>query len=470
MSFWLWAGAILIAFFAFTFLLKRFRNAQTYYIASIIKTKKGTALIERLARLGRVWEVIADVGLIMGFGAVAVDFRFGKKLKIRKRTALFVISVLLLSLLFYFVSSPFFSNNPLVGGWHGFFALSFGIMGFSGFAIMILVSQAADIIPKIIAGKEACPGIAPVIPGVQIPNVPEQFTPPLYVWLALVVILVVHEFSHGILLRRINQKIKSVGLVLIGFIPIAAFVEPDEEKLRKVEELKQLRVFGMGSLANFFSGIAFYLFFIGVIYLLVVPLASPWYSAIYRQSVLGVKIIDVQEKIEFCGTEFKSPAAGILQNGMLLLRVNDENVSNAAKAGKLIMANFYEEMELTVKTSSGAIEVKKIPAHEAALPSFRVADIPNKEFKPPAEYYLFDALLNLFSGFFGWLILLSILVAIVNFLPVVPFDGGRMAILLFAPHLKGLKMKEEDTQKLIARFFIWLVGILIVLNAIPLFL
>src|SRR3989338_9029623 len=470
MSFWLWTGAILVAFVAFTFLIKRFKNAQTYYIASIIKTKKGTAIIERLSRLGRIWEVLADIGLVMGFGAIAVDFRFGRKLKNKKRCALFVISVILLSLLFYFISSPFFSNNPLVGNFHAIFALSFGFMGFSGFAIMILVSQAADIIPKLIAGKEACPGIAPVIPGVQIPNVPEQFTPPLYVWLALVVILVVHEFSHGIVLRRIRQKIKSVGLVLIGFIPIAAFVEPDEEKLKKVEELKQLRVFGMGSLANFFSGLIFYLFFIGVIYLLVVPLASPWYSAIYKQSVSGVKIIDVQEKIEFCGTEFKSPAAGILQDGMLLLKVNDENVSNSAKAGKLIMANFYREMELTVKTESGAVEVKKIPAHEAAIPSFRVADIPNKDFRAPAEYYLFDVLLNLFSGFFGWLILLSILVAIVNFLHVVPFDGGRMAILLFAPYLKGLKMSEEDTQKLVARFFIWLVGILIVLNSIPLFL
>ena len=42
--------------------------------------------------------------------------------------------------------------------------------------------------------------------------------------------IIIHEFSHGILARVENVKINSIGLLLFAIIP-GAFVEPDEEKL-----------------------------------------------------------------------------------------------------------------------------------------------------------------------------------------------------------------------------------------------
>ena len=468
MSFWLWAGAILIAFVAFTFLIKRFKNAQTYYIASIIKTKRGTALIERIAGLGRVWDVLADIGLVMGFGAIAVDFRFGKKYKMKKRCALFAASVILLSLLFYFISSPFFSNNPFVGNFHAVFALSFGFMGLSGFAIMILVSQAADIIPKLIAGKKACPGIAPVIPGVQIPNVPVFV--PLHAWISFLIILVLHEGFHGVLMRRAGLAIKSVGLILVGFLPIGAFVEPDEAKLKKAVPEKQLGIYAAGSLANLLSGMAIWLIVLAFAVFVISPLISPWADAEYEKATLGVVIAGIDQNAELCGEIYDNPAYGVLEKGMQIIAVNGKPVSRLADYMNEVGKDRFAAVELEVIAADGTQKSFTLNPNRLGMLGFYLQDMPNPAHEMSAGFKSAIFAINLLLEFFGWLILLSILVAIVNFLPVVPFDGGRMAILLFAPYLKGLKMSEEQTQKLIARFFIWLVGILILLNAIPLFL
>src|SRR3990172_274290 len=62
------------------------------------------------------------------------------------------------------------------------------------------------------------PGINPIIPlGYGI--------------FGLAVAIILHEFSHGILSRAANIRIKSLGVIFLIF-PIGAFVEPDEDELR----------------------------------------------------------------------------------------------------------------------------------------------------------------------------------------------------------------------------------------------
>ncbi|MEM2509172.1 MAG: site-2 protease family protein, partial [Candidatus Thermoplasmatota archaeon] len=80
------------------------------------------------------------------------------------------------------------------------------------------------------------PGINPIIPvgyGVT----------------ALAIAIIVHEFSHGILARYSGLKIKSLGLIFLIF-PIGAFVEPDEEKLKRVKKIRRSRVFASGPASN----------------------------------------------------------------------------------------------------------------------------------------------------------------------------------------------------------------------------
>lgn len=53
--------------------------------------------------------------------------------------------------------------------------------------------------------------------------------------IALIITLVVHEFSHAILCKVEEIKVKSMGL-LVFFIPVGGFAEPDEEQLMGKKE------------------------------------------------------------------------------------------------------------------------------------------------------------------------------------------------------------------------------------------
>ncbi|WP_455391965.1 site-2 protease family protein [[Eubacterium] cellulosolvens] len=71
---------------------------------------------------------------------------------------------------------------------------------------------------------------------------------------ALAVAIIVHEFTHGILARRVKIKLKSLG-VLIFIIPIGAFVEPDEKQMEKVNRRDRARIFAGGLTTNILFGL-----------------------------------------------------------------------------------------------------------------------------------------------------------------------------------------------------------------------
>ena len=55
-------------------------------------------------------------------------------------------------------------------------------------------------------------GVAPIIPGVDIP---------LFAGIiSIAILLIIHEFSHGILAKKAKVKLKEIGLLVFGFIPI----------------------------------------------------------------------------------------------------------------------------------------------------------------------------------------------------------------------------------------------------------
>jgi len=117
-----------------------------------------------------------------------------------------------------------------------------------------------------------------LIPGIN------EFIPLYWGAIALLVTLVVHEFSHAILCKVEGIKVKSMGLLLAP-IPIGGFAEPDDEQLLGKKEEKvpengslpeepsepkklatrteRVRVLTAGVMANFTTAfIAFVLFFL----------------------------------------------------------------------------------------------------------------------------------------------------------------------------------------------------------------
>ncbi len=113
-----------------------------------------------------------------------------------------------------------------------------------------------------------------LIPGIN------QFIPVVWGIIGLIVTLVVHEFSHAIMSKAEDIRVKSMGLILV-LIPIGGFAEPDEEQLfgirgkdkgsensvksgqKTATRRQRIRILTAGVMANFVTAfVAFALFFI----------------------------------------------------------------------------------------------------------------------------------------------------------------------------------------------------------------
>jgi membrane-associated protease RseP (regulator of RpoE activity) len=98
-----------------------------------------------------------------------------------------------------------------------------------------------------------------VIPGVN-DFLPLSVAPEIL--FGLLVGLVVHEGGHGLLCRVEDIDIESMGLVTLAVIPIGAFVEPSEESQRRADRGGRTRMFAAGVTNNFaVTVIAFALLF-----------------------------------------------------------------------------------------------------------------------------------------------------------------------------------------------------------------
>ncbi|MDG6217949.1 MAG: site-2 protease family protein [Candidatus Thermoplasmatota archaeon] len=97
--------------------------------------------------------------------------------------------------------------------------------------------------------QQALPGIefGLILPGIN-PLLPLDYL--FYIIIALIIGIIVHEFSHGILTFAHGLKVKSLGLLYL-IVPLGAFCEPDEEELRATSVKKRMQVYAAGPMSNF---------------------------------------------------------------------------------------------------------------------------------------------------------------------------------------------------------------------------
>ena len=468
----LWIAGIIAFIFGTTYLLKRSKKAETYYFVSLFRTKRFVPLLDRFTKHKRALNWFADIGLIMGFGAVAIDFLFCRKKQRIERIAIFFASstalyvlIEVLSARFYFFQMLF--QNPFTENWDAVAKISFGVFGLAGTMTIILLAYGLFIVQSILAGKQACPGVAPIIPGVQIPNVP--ITVPLHAWISFVIILVLHEGMHGVLARKIRLTIKSTGLLLIGLFPVGAFVEPDEKQLQKENEREQARVYAAGPAANLYASMAITLMITVFFLAVTIPIFGGWANEIKQNSVAGVVITGVDQNIDICGEKYANPAFGKLLPGMQILQVNDKNISFQEDVSNELSNNRKKPFTMLLDVN-GALLLETITPNELGLVRFEIEEKMNPGYIIPESFKLFSAVSNVLIDFFFWLILLNFLIATVNFLPVVPFDGGKIAKIILLPYFGFLGMNKKETEKFIGRLFLWIVAGLLLLNALPLLL
>src|SRR3989344_9107288 len=92
-----YAVIFLLASFSFAFLLKKKLKVQLIFgIISIIRSKKPLAFFEKFAKFKRFLHWFANIGLIIGFGSIAIDYLYGRKLSKIGRLLLFFASFTML--------------------------------------------------------------------------------------------------------------------------------------------------------------------------------------------------------------------------------------------------------------------------------------------------------------------------------------------------------------------------------------
>ncbi len=120
--------------------------------------------------------------------------------------------------------------------------------------IMILVIWSAMLASQIPADQAPTADMVLAIPGVN------PLIPIWYGIAGLAISIIVHEFSHGILARVADVKIKSLGLAFI-VVPLGAFVEPDEDEMNNLSKIKRSRIYAAGPTTNVVLAIVLVLIF-----------------------------------------------------------------------------------------------------------------------------------------------------------------------------------------------------------------
>jgi len=314
------------------------------------------------------------------------------------------------------------------------------------------------------------PSVAILLPGVDIPGSP-IFVPLGYGLIALMTVIVVHEFGHGIISRVDGVRIKSIGVLLLAVLP-GAFVEPDEEDIEKSKRISKLRMYAAGSIFNLaLAAVSLILFlFITVMIISSMSLGIPGISvpgtSIKTESITllnnsGPIFPTFQtEGVAITSVVPKSPADGILQNGMVIQSINGISTSNLNNFSSLSNQTKIGET-LNFQTNQGTFSVKAgvnpnnatrgyigIRSEDHLVLNNNVA----KTFGHQIPWFIYSL-----RDLFFWIFIINFAVGTFNLLPMKPLDGG-----LILEELLGYKLSENRVQQIITPLSYVLILIIVV--------
>jgi membrane-associated protease RseP (regulator of RpoE activity) len=337
------------------------------------------------------------------------------------------------------------------------------------------------------AQRSALPGpeVALVLPGIN-PILPIEYLG--YILLGLIIAIVVHEFSHGILTLVEKLKVKSLGILYL-IVPIGAFCEPDDEEVKKAKILPRMRIYAAGPAANF------------VVVVISILLFSFVFMPAVQPATSGATVFTV---------DVDSPAENIgLQTGVIITSINNTNVTtekdyfaawNDTRANQTIAITFMKQgtfvstqVALTdkfieyAKRSSiyvnnvsykgkGYLGVQSVLRSSVVNEQLALLKNPFRNFPQGILTFYSLPLLGYFAGYnpivspftetyvitgplsvlptplfwiiinaIYWIFWLNLAVALFNALPMVPLDGG----FLFNDGVRAIimKLKKEITEE-----------------------
>jgi membrane-associated protease RseP (regulator of RpoE activity) len=205
--------------------------------------------------------------------------------------------------------------------------ISLAVVAMAVILILLLFGAVASF--RLTPSEAPSPATALGLPGIN-PIIPLG-----YGIVALVVGIVLHELSHGVVARSQRIGVKSLG-ILWCVIPVGAFVEQDEAEMQAASRRRRDRVAAAGVLANFVLAVVFFAALSGVVATSVQPVAN------------GVAIAYV---------EGNTPAANqSLVPGDILLSINGSTTSSVASFESALAATHpHEVVAVVYRATNGSV-------------------------------------------------------------------------------------------------------------------
>ena len=304
----------------------------------------------------------------------------------------------------------------------------------------------------------------------------------LYGWFAIFCAFAIHEGAHGVAARSLGLKVKSSGLLFLLFVPMGAFVDVDEEELKKASGKVSSRVLASGVGANVAVGAVCL-----ICVLLIVGGLAPVVDGPY---------------VSYVSEGMPAEAAGLLP-GDVLVSVDGVMISTTDDLKVVLDAKSLGDLvEVTVARGDAwqdrySTDVNLTVSENQTVMGIGVGDLGTEqrlrsylEFTPlslvfymlppalvPGFVPFSDSLSSFYESWLGaewavyanvlfWVWFVNVNVAVFNALPIYPLDGGR----IFKIVLKKL-IHRKDNEKIVtaitAAVSAALVMVLVLMIALP---
>jgi membrane-associated protease RseP (regulator of RpoE activity) len=291
----------------------------------------------------------------------------------------------------------------------------------TGFGLMIFIFYLlAQNLRNLFLKSAQAVSIQPIIP---VPGLGVKFETFPYLILALSVVVITHELSHGIASLVDKVPLKSTG-AFFGHVLMGGFVEPDEEELSRSKKLTKLRVFAAGSYTNVALGVLFTFLLVSF-----PATVAPFYNIVQS----GVNIGSISANLPANSTGLHAGDVVTSINGTAITGINAlRDYMNGIRPGQLIV----------IGTDRGVFPVRTAPdPNNATHALIGIGGLTDNVGYQPKFPILPSGLPTVLLHAEFWLSIVLVSVAMINMLPMYPFDGDKF--LETALNAIGIKRTKE---------------------------
>ena len=146
-----YSSIILLLVILPSLLFARFSKQKVFLVFTMLRTKHLLGLLDLLANISRkFWLFFADVGIVLGFGALGLDYLIGRKKPLWIRIPFFLGFTALLSFVSGVLFREIMSVAPTFSAMQYPLYVITGLFGSAGFILCVMAIQGLDIIIKLL--------------------------------------------------------------------------------------------------------------------------------------------------------------------------------------------------------------------------------------------------------------------------------------------------------------------------------